>query len=148
VRWGSGAGFDVTIPDSKYGLIGDDLFATVTDPGGNSIFAWEGYQLGLGIELFEFADGSTYALEEVLQQATVERLYGYQFVRGSGSQVIEQEWSSVDFSARPNPALVRGSRSDSTDGVPLRRRHGVRHRRRHAPWPDTDRNCGNRFSRW
>ena len=98
VRWGSGAGFDVEVPDANYGLIGDDLFATVTHPqGGFTYPAYQDYRLGLGVELFEFADGATYLLEEVLQQAEIVVDYGYDFERGTGSQTIEQEWLSVDF---------------------------------------------------
>lgn len=98
VRWGSGAGFDVEVPDANYGLIGDDLFAMVTHPqGGFTYPAYQDYRLGLGVELFEFADGATYSLEEVLQQAGIVLDYGYDFERGTGSQTIEQEWLSVDF---------------------------------------------------
>jgi Ca2+-binding RTX toxin-like protein len=111
VRWGSGAGFDVTVPDANYGLIGDDLFANIVDPGGSNPYpAWETYGLGLGIELFEFADGSRYTLEEVLQQAAIVRRYGYDFQRGSGAQVIEGEWTGVNFGADIAPSEVVAER--------------------------------------
>ena len=59
VRWGAG-GFDVAVPDLNYGFSGASLPA---EP--------DGYRLGEGIEAFEFDDGGSYTLEQVLAQASV-----------------------------------------------------------------------------
>jgi Ca2+-binding RTX toxin-like protein len=101
VRWNSGAaGFDVDVPNVGYGYAGTSYFAD----------GWSGYLLGQGIEAFEFADGTTYSLEEFLQQATVVPRYGYDFLRGSGIQVIEGEWTGVDFGADIAPSEVVAER--------------------------------------
>ncbi|MGH7602919.1 MAG: calcium-binding protein, partial [Gemmatimonadaceae bacterium] len=88
VRWNDGlAGFDVDVPDASYGFTGTSLASR----------QWEDYRLGEGIEAFEFSDGSTYGLEEILQRANLFLRYGYLFERGSDPQVIEGEWTGVDF---------------------------------------------------
>jgi len=57
VRWNSGlAGFDVAVPNVVFGDTGAGYFED----------GWQDYELGLGIEAFEFADGSSYSLEEFL----------------------------------------------------------------------------------
>ena len=91
VRWGP-AGFDV-------GLSAD-----------------ADYQVGEGIESFEFADGSSYSLEQILAQAVVVPRYRFEFLRGSGSQVIEGEWTGVDFGPDVLPAEVTAQR-DGNDLV-------------------------------
>jgi Ca2+-binding RTX toxin-like protein len=76
VSWNDGdAGFNVEVPDVNYGFSGTDL---VLD-------GWDDYELGAGIEAFEFADGSTYTLDEVLQMAA---LSGY-FVGTEGDDLLE-----------------------------------------------------------
>ena len=105
VRWGAGAGFDVEVPDANYGVVGTGLFDMVMsadNPYEHPAF-WD-YQLGLGVEAFEFADGPTYSLEEILQQADLNPVYAYQFQRGSGYQDISTEWRSVDFAADIAPS--------------------------------------------
>ncbi|HEX9875714.1 MAG TPA: calcium-binding protein, partial [Gammaproteobacteria bacterium] len=89
VRWNGGAaGFDLEVPDANYGFTGADL----------ALGNWNDYRLGEGIEAFDFADGSTYSLEEFLQNATLNLIYGYEFLRGSsGSQIIEGDYTGVDF---------------------------------------------------
>jgi Ca2+-binding RTX toxin-like protein len=127
VRW-EGSGFDVQIPDVRYGFAGTDLFEDgVPQDEVQSDGSWRGYRLGEGIEAFRFADGSTYSLEEILEQATPVLRYGYPFERGSGQQTIGQEWRSVDFAADIAPAdlyaifgsidLVFGVVGDSASGV-------------------------------
>lgn len=96
VRWGN-AGFDVQVPDIKYGFVGDDLLvdgdvADVTAGG------WRGYRLGEGVEAFQFSDGTSYSLEQMLQEATVvPRLPPYHFFRNSGNQAISRYHESVIF---------------------------------------------------
>ena len=97
--WGN-AGFDLQIPDVSYGFVGSNLLtdgidSSYDEPAGS----WRGYRLGEGVEAFEFADGGTYTLEEILQQATVVARYGYEFLRGSGYQVIDRSEDSVYFEA-------------------------------------------------
>jgi Ca2+-binding RTX toxin-like protein len=101
VRWNGGAtGFDVVVPDVAYGFTGTNL---VTD-------GWETYRLGEGIEAFEFADGAAYHLEQLLARASVIMDYGYSFLRGSGSQVIEPRWGGVDFAGDIAPSEVSAYR--------------------------------------
>ncbi len=96
VRWGSGAGFYVGVPDVQYGFTGSQITA---DPAG-------AYRLGESVELFRFADGNTYTLDQVLQQAALVKLYGYPFLRGSGSQVIDPIWGGVAFAGDVDPSEV------------------------------------------
>ena len=97
VRWGD-SGFDVELPNLQYGFSGSDLFEDgLPEDGASMGGAWRGYRLGEGIEAFSFANGEFYSLQEVLQLATLDLRYGYQFHRGSGSQVIEGPWTGVDF---------------------------------------------------
>ncbi|MDH5534619.1 MAG: putative Ig domain-containing protein, partial [Betaproteobacteria bacterium] len=113
-------------PDSTYGAAGNDLFAVLVSPTGNVHQAWEEYELGVGVELFEFADGGTYTLDEVLQQATVIKRYGYEFLRGSGFQIVAGNWTGVDFGEgiapsdiyafQSGPDLVFGVIADSATG--------------------------------
>jgi Ca2+-binding RTX toxin-like protein len=106
VHWGSGAGFEVTVPDVQYGFTGSQI---TSDPG-------DEYRLGEGVELFQFADGSTYTLDQVLQQASLLKLYAYPFLRGSGSHVIDPVWGAVAFANDIEPFEVAGTR-DGTDLV-------------------------------
>lgn len=88
IRWNDGsAGFDVEVPDVNYGFTGTNLISD----------GWEAYRIGEGLEAFEFVDGGVHDLEQVLQRATVVFDYGYEFLRGSGSQVIEPLWRGVNF---------------------------------------------------
>lgn len=97
VRWNGGtAGFDLDVPDVNFGYSGDGYF----DDG------WSGYALGEGVESFEFSDGSSYSLEQVLQLATVVPIYGYPFTRDSGDQVIEGPYTGVDFAANIAPSDI------------------------------------------
>jgi Ca2+-binding RTX toxin-like protein len=101
VRWNGGlAGFDVDVPDANYGFAGTNL---VLD-------GWESYRLGEGLEAFEFADGGVHSLEDVLARAAVVLDYGYRFLRGSGSQVVEPHWGGVDFAADIAPEEISAYR--------------------------------------
>jgi Ca2+-binding RTX toxin-like protein len=99
VRWGAGAGFDVAVPAANYGFIGSNLLTDgVFDPDDEGPGSWRGYRLGEGIEAFRLADGSTYTLEQVLQQATVvELLEPYHFFRDSGAQLISRNHQAIVF---------------------------------------------------
>lgn len=110
VRWRNG-GFDLEVPDIRFGFAGDDLLADgLPGPDDGLRGTWHGYRLGEGIEQFEFADGSTYSLEEVLQRADVVQDV-YSFVRGSGSQSIDgAQWSVVRFAPDIDAAEVSAER--------------------------------------
>jgi Ca2+-binding RTX toxin-like protein len=103
VRWGSGAGFDVAVPDVQYGFAASQIMG---DPAG-------AYRIGEGVELFQFADGSVFTLDEVMQQATVVKLYAYQFLRGSGSQAINPGWGVVAFAGEIEPSEVTAERANT-----------------------------------
>ena len=60
VRWGD-AGFDVAVPDASFGFTGTSL------PTSGSLDQLQDYKLGAGIDAFEFADGTSYTLDQVLQ---------------------------------------------------------------------------------
>ena len=114
VRWG-GAGFDLAVPSVSYGFSGTDLIAD-GNPSETAAGAWRGYKLGEGIEAFEFADGSSYTLEQLLEQASVVLANTYEFVRGSGAQTIDTTFESVDFASDIDPSEVSGQR-DGNDLV-------------------------------
>jgi Ca2+-binding RTX toxin-like protein len=119
VRWGA-AGFDVEVPDAQYGFSGSNIFVDgASQDEGLLDGSWRGYRLGEGVEAFQFADGSTYALEEVLQRATPVLRYGYEFVRGSGFQIVEGNWTGVDFGAdiAPSDLYAFKSGADLVFGV-------------------------------
>jgi Ca2+-binding RTX toxin-like protein len=99
VHWGAGAGFDVAVPDVNYGFSGSNLLTDgVLDPEDEAPGSWRGYRLGEGIEAFKLADGSTYTLERILQQATVvEVLEPYHFFRESGVQLITRNHEAIVF---------------------------------------------------
>jgi len=114
VRWGD-AGFDLQIPDVNYGFVGSNLLTDGIDSSyDESAGSWRGYRLGEGVETFEFTDGGTYSLEEILQQATVVARYGYEFLRGSGYQVIDRNQDSVCFEAGIQASEVQVT-SNGTD---------------------------------
>ena len=93
VRWESG-GFDVEVASVNYGFVGSNLLSEGSDPDDDPLGAWRGYRLGEGIEAFRFADGTTYALEDVLQQAAVVEVIGdYSFSRDSGVQLISRNYA-------------------------------------------------------
>ncbi|MGH7605654.1 MAG: calcium-binding protein, partial [Gemmatimonadaceae bacterium] len=76
ISWNGGdAGLDLEVPDVNYGY-------SETDP---ILDGWDGYELGAGVEAFEFADGSTYTLDELLQTAA---LSGY-FAGTEGDDLLE-----------------------------------------------------------
>lgn len=116
VRWNNGtAGFDVEVPDVNYDFVGTNLFSEGNgdDPASG---AWHGYRLGEGVEIFAFADGTTYSLEEVLARAAVVEREAYVFERGSGQQTINSSWATIEFGADIAPWEVTGAR-DGTDLV-------------------------------
>jgi Ca2+-binding RTX toxin-like protein len=115
VRWADGGGFDLEVPGVHYGFTGSNLLTDGTDPAVDAHGAWRGYRLGEGVEAFRFADGTTYSLEELLQQATVVVRSAYAFVRGSGSQLVEPTWTSIDFGAD----IVASEVTASRDGADL-----------------------------
>jgi Ca2+-binding RTX toxin-like protein len=101
VRWNGGeAGFDVDVPDVNYGFAGANLV----------LEAWQNYRVGEGLEAFEFADGAVHSLEALLVRATVVTDFGYRFLRGTGSQVIEPHWDGVDFAADIAPDEISAYR--------------------------------------
>jgi len=111
VRWGE-AGFDVEVPDGRYGFAGSSLPAIAQYVDGEVIEAWDTYYLGEGIEAFQFGD-QTYSLEEVLQNAAVA--FGpYRFSLGSGVQDIDARCPSIVFDPGISPSL-----GISRDGVDL-----------------------------
>ena len=119
VRWNGGlAGFDLAVPDVNYGFVGSNLLTdgvfdpyATQDPG-----SWRGYRLGQGVEALQFADGSTYTLEQVLQQATVFPLLGDYFIaRGSGLHLIDQDYEAIVF----DDSIFASDVTISRDGVDL-----------------------------
>jgi Ca2+-binding RTX toxin-like protein len=86
VRWGS-AGFELDVPANDYGYRGGGL------PQG-----FETYRLGEGIETFRFEDGTSYALDEVLRLASLERVVApFRFGRNSGVRLIASGYGAVTF---------------------------------------------------
>jgi Ca2+-binding RTX toxin-like protein len=102
VRWNGGtAGFDAKVPNANYGFAGTNFVLDGSD----------GYRLGEGIEAIEFADGSSYSLEAFLQNATLNLIYGYQFLRGSDYQLVEGDYTGVDFAPDIAPSDLYAFRS-------------------------------------
>ncbi|MGH9255858.1 MAG: calcium-binding protein, partial [Vicinamibacterales bacterium] len=116
VRWGS-AGFDVEIPDVNYGFVGTNLLTDgATDSGDEDLGSWRGYRLGEGIEVFQFADGTTYSLEQVLQLATVVQVVEpYHFFQNSGVQLIDRDYEAIVF----EDFILSSDVAISRDGVDL-----------------------------
>lgn len=69
VRWGS-AGFDVAVPDLRFGFTGE----------------LGSYRIGEGVEIFEFSDGARYTLDELLDQAAVRYEFGDGRLYQTGTQ--------------------------------------------------------------
>ena len=114
VRWESG-GFDLAVPSINYGFAGSNLLSEGSDPDDDPLGAWRGYRLGEGIEAFRFADGTTYALEDVLEQAAVVEVIGdYLFSRDSGVQLISRNYPSIVLDSNIRSDEVSISR-DGTD---------------------------------
>lgn len=104
VRWGAG-GFDVEVPSVSFGFPGGNLFAGI-----------DGYRLGEGVERFAFADGTTYSLEEILEQAEVVRVVDFMVERGSGFQTVDAGSYDGLFFA---PGIAAAEVIVSRDGVDL-----------------------------
>lgn len=103
VRWGD-AGFDIAVPDLNYGYNGD--LAT--------------YALGQGIERFEFADGSVYTLEQLLDRAAlrIDFADGTVFERGTSEA---ENFSASDgddtfYALGGNDWLIGEAGNDYLDG--------------------------------
>ena len=86
MRWGEG-GFELALPELSYGFSGASLPA---EP--------DSYRLGEGIEAFEFDDGGSYTLDEVLAQASVLALAGeYHIGRDTGLHLIAPNYQTIVF---------------------------------------------------
>ncbi|HEX4893420.1 MAG TPA: putative Ig domain-containing protein, partial [Hyphomicrobiaceae bacterium] len=96
IRWGA-AGIDLDVPAVQFGFEGTDVLAAARE-GFPESGEWGNYALGAGIEAFQFADGSGYSLEQVLQRATVQTAnFAYLFHRGSGTQIISSDFLAIKF---------------------------------------------------
>ena len=120
VRWGA-AGFNVEVPDVSYGFVGTNLLTDgVPQEEESTDGSWRGYRLGEGIEAFEFADGTTYTLEEILQQAAVVLANDYMAARGSGAHTLDAgSYTGIRFDEGISASEVRIERSGTDLSVSL-----------------------------
>jgi Ca2+-binding RTX toxin-like protein len=105
VRWGN-AGFDVEIPTEDFGLGGMDL---LSQGGMNS------YQIGLGVEIFQFADGSSYSLPQILAIAatTIVGTPGDDVLVGTaGDELIKGLAGDDDISGGQGNDRLQGNAGD------------------------------------
>src|SRR3954469_12888668 len=95
VRWGQ-AGFDLPLPAPDYGSELTSL------PTGGNLAQLAGYRLAMGIEAFEFADGTSYTFNQVLEVA--------------GSQILGTERAD-QLAGTDSGELIKGlAGNDALDG--------------------------------
>jgi trimeric autotransporter adhesin len=126
VRWGDG-GFDLEVPDVNFGLEGGTL-PTAGGPD-QDLDQLTTYRLGKGVEAFQFADGTTYTLEQILRlaQSTITGTPGSDVLTGGpgdevlkglqGSDVLRGGAGADTLAGGPGDDTYIFNRGDGADAI-------------------------------